>query len=277
MEPKDQKTILFIAIIAMVGIALGFVLKDDGSGYVDDDHVESNPSDGYATYNFSYEDQLIIDKTGYGSMIPEDNMIFCVVSYTIQNNSNTNIKYYGSDIGLVVDGLVYGKEYSVLYDDGGWNIAPGVEHSGVYVFEIPEMHGDVTLKLGENELTRDKSLAVPDIPIRSAGQIYGKITYMLTNRADSIRATIFLENISYEDVISTNSYNFRLTDGHTRINHSWDTYKDPLYSNIQKIPAGQKSSTFAVVFDKPVGWNDMSKIELIWDGFPERGMEIIRI
>lgn len=264
MELKDQKTILLIAILVIVGVAVGIVLKDGGSGFSSQD----------ATYNFAYEDQLIIDKTGYGSMIPEDNMTFCVVSYTIRNNSNDYVEYHGSDVGLVVDGLVYGKEYSALYDDGGWNIYPGVEHSGVYVFEVPEGHGDVTLRFGDNNLVRDESITVPDIPTRSAGQVYGKVEYSMLNLSHGFHALVRVENVSYEGTISTNLYNFLLTDGYSRINHSLDTY-DYNYER-QEIPAGHKSDYFVIVFDKPIGWDDEEELYLIWDGYPERGMEFIR-
>lgn len=233
----------------------------------------SNHMSGDVKLNYTYEDQLILDKSGSGSMTPDKNMIFCVVSYTIENNTSRNVDYWSSDVSLKIGNLSYGHEILYVHDDGSWTIESGAIHHGVYAFEVPEDHAEPIFSLGLDE-SFDESLPVNAVPEREAGQVYGLI-YSNVGKPfmGSLVVSIIIRNISYETTISNNPYNFKLTDGRGVISYSLDTYHISGNDLDQEIPPGEVSKLFYLTFDVPTGWDDGRELNLSWNGYPERGME----
>lgn len=256
-----KAVIAAIAVAAVVVVAA--VVLTSGSG--------SYSSSGSLSMNYEYEDQLIIDKDA-GSTIPDDGMIFCVVSYTVENNTSRDISYHQSDVSLSIGTLSYSVDYTYGHNDGSWIIESGAKHSGTYAFEVPENHGTAKFSLGV-QTQIDKDLEVPPVPERAAGQVYGVLYYKLFNFLDNTIVVMTLKNVSYESTISTNPYNFELTDGVGTIGHSFDTYSAAGYKDIQYVPPGQQSESFTIIFDTPVGWDDIEdQLSIVWDGTPDRGI-----
>lgn len=259
-----MKTSLKVAAVALVVIIVAVgVVAIIGSG---------NSSSGDVELNYAYEDQLILDKSGSGSMTPEDGMVYCVVSYTVENNTSHDVDYWTSDVSLRIGNLSYGPEILYAHNDGGWIIESGAVHQGVYAFEVPEGHGEVTFSLGLDE-TMDSTLSVAAIPEREAGQVYGMIYYDIGEPfLDTLTVSLILRNVSYETTISNNPNYFHLTDGNGALNYSWDSFSVPGNDFDQEIPPGERSEQFYLVFDLPTGWDDGRDLYLTWDGYPERGM-----
>lgn len=266
MSNKTVSTIGLILIACMVVAAVVYVFSEEGVPDPDKD-----PTPTGVTINYHWEDQLIVDDVSYGSSCADQGMIYCVVAYTVHNGTHHNVKWNGYDVSLSIGNLSYGREY-VKLDDGSWTIESGVTHKGVYTFEVPENHGDVSFSLGIGEKF-DSKLPLSEIPEREAGQVYGILYHDISVHSSSISAIMYLKNVSYEDTLDTNSYNFKLEKDGVRISHSYLTYSNPSYVDMQYIPPGEKSELFVIMFEKPVGWDDESELTIHWDGYPKRGIQ----
>ncbi len=265
VEPKGDRKKTFAAIVLVVVVIAAIGLTMGGGG----GNGGGSGNNGQVEMNYTTEDQLIID-TDTGSTTPDDGMIFCIVSYTIHNGSNQTVSYYSYDVNVVSNSLRYGNESLYLHDDGSWRIEPGATHRGFYAFELPENHRNVTFSLGIDTV-RNSSLTLQEIPEREAGQVYGVVYYDVFALGDLFVVSLYMKNVSYESTISSNPYNFLLTDGVGTISHSWESYSLPSYNGDIVLGPGYTSDLFSIAFDRPVGWS-AEDLSIVWDGIPDRGM-----
>lgn len=260
---RKEWLVVLVASIALV--ALGLFISTDH-------HIRGEG----VYFNYEYEDQLIVEKYGGGSLIPDEGMIFSVVSFNIDNNTRETKTYMWDQVVLSVDGVEY-KPYILAENlDGSWEIGSYVDHSGVNTYMIPENHGDCILKISGWDLILDEELSLMEIPYRAEGQLYGKITYELRKdtSSDVVYADVVMENISYENGLTPQPEHFNLSGVNSMLDYAGALH---LILNPPTATIGNSiefTLEFEIYFDEEY---TLENISLDWTGSPERGMEIIRI
>ena len=296
MDSKDLKILAIVAVLAVVVIAAFAVSTGNESPSTPDDEEPSTPVEPVPPVetvkgiflNYKGEPQLIVDDSPSGSRCASEGMTYYVVSYALKNDTDSKINVYRIDFVLSVDNLTYSAS-SVKYSDSSYSLAKGETHTGYLTFLIPENADSITLSYEGAKI--DESLQLGDIPTRSAGQIYGKVTYKASNNYGFINSngnwetpksgskfilvSYTLENVSYESTITANPLSLELEVGGVLLTHDWATFLHPDYQDLPKVAAGNSVSS-VIVFEvkSTVGIDD---ITLKWNGSPSRGVSVEKL
>lgn len=300
MDSKDLKIISLIAVafVVVVGVTMVMGGVDESPSPVKPDEPttpvipvqpepEPEPIVDAIFLNYKGEKQLIIDDIPSGSRCADEGMIWYVVSYTLENCTSSSIRVYTSDFIMTVGQLTYSP--LLRYSDDSYVLAKDDLHKGSLTFLIPEDATGIVMSYKDAQM--DDTLELQDIPMRAAGQIYGKITYKASTSygfttADGDRETpksgskfiiveYTLKNVSYEDTIDANPYSLEIDVNGVRYVHDWATSDHPDYIHLPKVTAGNSVSTVVVFEVKSTV--DLDDITLVWEGYPKRGIEIVRI
>lgn len=297
MDSKDLKILAIVAVLAVVVIAAFMVSTGNESPNTPEDEEPNTPIepvppvetvDDGIFLNYKGEPQLIVDDSPSGSRYASEGMTYYVMSYALKNSTDSKINVYRSDFVLTVNNLTYSAS-GVKYSDSSYSLAKGDTHTGYLTFLIPENADSIVLSYKDAKV--DEDLQLGDIPTRSAGQIYGKVTYKASNSYGFINSngnwetpksgskfiivSYTLENISYEDTITANALYLELEVGGVMFSHDWATFNHPDYLQLPKVAAGNSVSTVLVFeVNSSVSIDD---VVLKWTGSPARGITVEKL
>lgn len=294
MEPKDQKTILLIAILAIVGIALGLAFKggdDTPNTPVEPEDPEpdipSYSGDVLINYGEGVE-QGVIDIGMTHQNVADLQHIFYVVPFTILNDTGNSHTLSPYDVLMHVEGgLNYNPYISAKLTTGSIKLDPGEMYKGSWVFEIPANHGPVSIECEDTKI--DSTLNVDPAPERELGQVLGKVEYgaeftrtivsksgLSYNPSGSNKflvLDVILTNISYSNDITLNTnYVVLIVDGQDQecadITHIY-----PGNETLPKAAFGY-SCEKTLIYEVPSNYSE-SDIVLKWDNSLQRGIQFI--